>query len=123
MDRLTRRDENGEPALIGKFSAERITDVLPTLSAMLFHDMLNRLMQYEDAEESEAIVRVVRCKDCQYGETLNSENFLCKMHSEEPDQISTGYNLVMEPDDYCSYGESRAEMEAEATQQSRDSGA
>ena len=122
MDRLTRRNENGEPALIGKFTSERITDALPTLAAMLFRDMLNRLTQYEDAEESEGIVRVVRCKDCQYGETLNSENVLCKMHSEEPDQISTGYNLVMEPDDYCSYGESRAATEAEATQQNRSGG-
>lgn len=47
-------------------------------------------------------VEVVRCEDCEHYDCR-----ICKLHSEEPDQYSTGHTAYMEPDDFCSYGERR----------------
>ena len=48
------------------------------------------------------VVEVVRCKDCKYWDCG-----VCELHSEEPDQYSTGLEIEMFADDYCSYGERR----------------
>lgn len=48
------------------------------------------------------VVEVVRCKDCQH---YNKRYHRCNLHSEEPDQYSTGFIFEMQEDDFCSYGE------------------
>lgn len=45
-------------------------------------------------------VPVVRCKGCRF-----YEHGVCELHSEWPDQYSTGHLLHMAMDDFCSYGE------------------
>ena len=47
---------------------------------------------------------VVRCRDCKY---YDKKYHQCKLHSEEPDQYSTGFIFNMQEDDFCSYGERR----------------
>ena len=54
------------------------------------------------------VVEVVRCKDCQH---YNQRYHRCNLHSEEPDQYSTGFIFEMQEDDYCSCGERRANNE------------
>ena len=49
-------------------------------------------------------VEVVRCRDCKY---YDKKYHQCKLHSEEPDQYSTGFIFNMQEDDFCSYGERR----------------
>lgn len=49
-------------------------------------------------------VKVVRCKDCKY---YDKKYHQCKLHSEEPDQYSTGFIFDIQEDDFCSYGERR----------------
>ena len=48
------------------------------------------------------VVEVVRCRDCKY---YDKKYHQCKLHSEEPDQYSTGFIFNMQEDDFCSYGE------------------
>ena len=47
------------------------------------------------------VVEVVRCKNCkhygQYG--------VCNLHSEYADQYSSGCEVKMDDDDFCSYGQ------------------
>lgn len=50
------------------------------------------------------IAEVVRCRDCKY---YDKKYHQCKLHSEEPDQYSTGFIFNMQEDDFCSYGERR----------------
>ena len=50
------------------------------------------------------VVPVVRCRDCKY---YDKKYHQCKLHSEEPDQYSTGFIFNMQEDDFCSYGERR----------------
>lgn len=45
-------------------------------------------------------VHVVRCKDC-----IHRDGLVCDVHSEWPDQYSTGHMAYTEADDFCSYGE------------------
>lgn len=91
------------------------TDTLDGIAAMFYMaawacvNLREALKEYEDSEESGSLVRVVRCRDCRYADILTTGRILCTMHSEEPEQISTGYDLLMEPDDYCSYGTAREE--------------
>ena len=47
------------------------------------------------------VVPVVRCRDCKY---YDKKYHQCKLHSEEPDQYSTGFIFNMQEDDFCSYG-------------------
>ena len=47
-------------------------------------------------------VHVVRCKKCKYW-----DGSVCEVHSEWPDQYSTGHMDYTEADDFCSYGERR----------------
>lgn len=44
---------------------------------------------------------VGKCKDCKSYTALGH----CKVHSQEPDQCSTGAYVEMLPDDFCSYFE------------------
>jgi hypothetical protein len=48
------------------------------------------------------VVEVIRCKNCQH---YVKEYHRCSLHSEEPDQYSTGFIFTMQEDDFCSYGE------------------
>ena len=50
-------------------------------------------------------VPVVRCKDCEHYQcgVFYSEG-VCKLHSEEPDPYNAGFDVVMQDDDFCSYG-------------------
>ena len=48
------------------------------------------------------VAEVVRCRDCKY---YDNKYHQCKLHSEEPDQYSTGFIFNMQEDDFCSYGE------------------
>ena len=48
------------------------------------------------------VAEVVRCRDCKY---YDKKYHQCKLHSEEPDQYSTGFVFNMQEDDFCSYGE------------------
>ena len=50
------------------------------------------------------VVLVVRCRDCKY---YDKKYHQCKLHSEEPDQYSTGFIFNLQEDDFCSYGERR----------------
>ncbi len=45
-------------------------------------------------------IQVVRCKDFKF-----YKYDLCEIWSEEPDVISSGYNMETDPDDFCSRGE------------------
>ena len=48
------------------------------------------------------VAEVVRCRECKY---YDKKYHQCKLHSEEPDQYSTGFIFNMQEDDFCSYGE------------------
>ena len=48
------------------------------------------------------VTEVVRCRDCKY---YDKKYHQCKLHSEEPDQYSTGFIFNMQENDFCSYGE------------------
>ena len=50
------------------------------------------------------VAEVVRCRDCKY---YDKKYHQCKLHSEEPDQYSTGFIFNMQENDFCSYGERR----------------
>ena len=50
------------------------------------------------------VVEIVRCKNCQH---YNKRYHRCNLHSEEPDQYSTGFIFEMQEDDFCSCGERR----------------
>lgn len=65
---------------------------------------LYRAIFYDDVILTPAadVVKVVRCKDCNH---YDKEYHQCKLHSEEPDQYSTGFIFCMSEDDFCSYGE------------------
>ena len=45
-------------------------------------------------------VPVVRCRECKHW-----DGSVCDVHSEWPDQYSTGHMDYTEADDFCSYGE------------------
>lgn len=45
-------------------------------------------------------VPVVRCRECEHW-----DGSVCDVHSEWPDQYSTGHMDYTEADDFCSYGE------------------
>ena len=47
------------------------------------------------------VAEVVRCRDCKYYDKKYHQG---KLHSEEPDQYSTGFIFNMQEDDFCSYG-------------------
>ena len=56
------------------------------------------------------VAEVVRCRDCKY---YDKKYHQCKLHSEEPDQYSTGFIFNMQEDDFCSYGERIVSNEVE----------
>lgn len=64
----------------------------------LYYEMLKNNRARKNAD----IVEVVRCKDCQH---YIKEYHRCSLHSEEPDQYSTGFIFEMQEDDFCSCGE------------------
>ena len=49
------------------------------------------------------VLQVVRCKDCKHYDKHGYK--ICRLHSELPDKYSSGVNIYMERDDFCSYGE------------------
>lgn len=53
----------------------------------------------------------VCCKDCRYYSGNGYQK--CRLHSTEPDQYGSGADVCMEPDDFCSYGERRADHETD----------
>ena len=62
------------------------------------------VMEYIENIPPADVVEVVRCKDCQH---YNKRYHRCNLHSEEPDQYSTGFIFEMQEDDFCSCGERR----------------
>lgn len=60
------------------------------------------VLEYAEYLPAADVVSVVRCKDCEY---YDKKYHQCKLHSEEPDQYSTGFIFNMQEDDFCSYGE------------------
>lgn len=52
-------------------------------------------------------VEVVRCAKCKHSQMSEDGTVLCKLHSEygERDERDGAFNVWMEPDDFCSYGE------------------
>ena len=61
----------------------------------------------KEAEEALAdIVEVVRCKNCSCAESLPSGLLRCRLHSVYSMFGNSIFNV--KPDDYCSYGERRA---------------
>ena len=55
-------------------------------------------------EKDRDLVRVVRCKDCKFYETVEAQPEIytyCRLWADGTDEV--------EPDDYCSYGERRTD--------------
>lgn len=69
----------------------------PEHYSVLVNDLITKQPTIDVAE-------VVRCRDCKY---YDKKYHQCKLHSEEPDQYSTGFIFNMQEDDFCSYGERR----------------
>lgn len=72
---------------------------LNTFAPECYNALINHLIMKQPAAD---VVEVVRCKDCKH---YDKEYHQCKLHSEEPDQYSTGFIFCMQEDDFCSYGE------------------
>lgn len=53
-----------------------------------------------EKEPAADVAPVVRCGECRYWDFG-----VCKLHSEEPSQYSTGLYVEMMSSDFCSYGE------------------
>lgn len=51
---------------------------------------------------SKGVTIPVRCGECKY---YFSDIRKCDLHSEMPDEYSSGFSFKMEPTDFCSYGE------------------
>lgn len=67
------------------------------------YDIVDEVPTVSDA------VEVVRCRDCKH--CRNLPNGLCYLHT-EPSCNERGYKgeaVCVEPDDFCSYGERRAD--------------
>lgn len=60
------------------------------------------VMEYIENIPPADVVEVIRCKNCQH---YIKEYHRCSLHSEEPDQYSTGFIFEMQEDDFCSCGE------------------
>lgn len=58
MDRLTRRNADGTPALAGKLDADKMTESMSNGARVVFLDLIKRLAEYEDAEEQGRLVRL-----------------------------------------------------------------
>ena len=67
-----------------------------------YNDGIKSVLACIENQPSADVTEVVRCKDCKY---YDKEYHQCKLHSEEPDQYSTGFIFCMQEDDFCSYGE------------------
>ena len=68
--------------------------------------VMKHLAIYEDAMEQGKMAPVVRCKDCYFFKRIRgSEQGFCKLHSETPDQYSTGFDFRVGQNDFCSMGE------------------
>ena len=67
-----------------------------------YNDGIKAVLSCIEIQPSADVAEVVRCKDCKY---YDKEYHQCKLHSEEPDQYSTGFIFCMQEDDFCSYGE------------------
>lgn len=52
-------------------------------------------------------VEVVRCRECRHYDIYGYK--ICTLHSSLPSKYGRGANLYMDKDDFCSYGERRAE--------------
>ena len=75
------------------------TDFMPKIAEAerkFICDLLNSLQQMEVVDA----VPVVRCRECAYW-----DGSICDVHSEWPDQYSTGHMDYTESDDFCSHGE------------------
>ena len=69
-------------------------------------DEMNDLQYTTEADPD--IVKVVRCKDCQYCVKpflFGKQYYQCEKRFE-----SYGIDIFVEPDDYCSYGERKDEL-------------
>ena len=69
-----------------------------------YNDGIKAVLSCIKIQLSAYVAEVVRCKDCKY---YDKEYHQCKLHSEEPDQYSTGFIFCMQENDFCSYGERR----------------
>lgn len=94
---------------IVKIKGEIETDMTDEKIKWCFDTMdkeLEDIIRKEIIEEV-SVKAIVRCKDCQHYDK-NYHN--CNLHSEEPDQYSTGFYFRMNEDDYCSYGERKEKI-------------
>lgn len=55
------------------------------------------------------VVEVVRCRDCKH----RNEDGLCLVHSESPDQYSTGHLHFCNDEDFCSEADAKEENDGE----------
>lgn len=92
-DRLTERD------LIGAFvlTIDGKTSDGPVRGAVI-----DKLADYEDAEEQGRLEWPVHCRDCVYGRKWLLNTISCDLHSDKQD-------FIVAESDYCSRGERRAE--------------
>ena len=59
--------------------------------------------QYIDSAPTVDAVEVIRCRDCKHYSRLCS----CLLHSEIADIYSSGFAVMMDGNDFCSYGEKK----------------
>ena len=69
-----------------------------------FSDGISAAIKELEIMPATDVAEVVRCRDCKY---YDKKYHQCKLHSEEPDQYSTGFIFNMQENDFCSYGERR----------------
>ena len=75
-----------------------------------FSDGISAVIKELEIMPAIDVAEVVRCRDCKY---YDKKYHQCKLHSEEPDQYSTGFIFNMQEDDFCSYGERIVSNEVE----------
>ena len=105
MDRLTETVERDGKRLFRLKGDAGFMATSPENNRVM--NAVQKLADYEDAEEQNRLVPVVRCHECAYRDKdwWSEERVHCELHSEEPDQMYTGFDMIMPKDGYCSYGE------------------
>lgn len=98
MERLTTRDTEG---------TYFIAPIGNTLSIQV---LINRLADYEDAEEQGLLVRVVRCRDCKY---YDPEDMKCDCGG----LARIGCDFALDANYFCAYGELREEAKTARTKE------
>ena len=88
--------------------ADALQNILLTITTALEHEYgslggaVSGCMKHIDNAPTVDAVPVVRCRECEHW-----DGSVCEVHSEWPDQYSTGHMDYTEADDFCSYGERR----------------